>query len=100
MVLAKVYSPQYPIWTVPLGLLLALNVLPRGQLACWTLAVLALAIMEISAWLFPHHYPEFGELRRLPVALSVTRSVLLVALALLLNAGFFARYGLLRRKAC
>jgi hypothetical protein len=85
---------------VPLGLLLALNVLPRGWLAWWTLAVLAIAIVEISAWLFPHHYPDFGQLRGLPVALSITRSVLLVALALLLNAGFFARYGLPRPKAC
>ena len=56
--------------------------------------MLVVAILGISTWLFPHHYLQFIALEVLPVSLSVVRSACLVALALMLNFAFFAKYGL------
>ena len=94
VVLAKVYSPQYLTWTVPLALLLALDVFPPRRLAWGGFAALVVLIVGISAWIFPHHYPKFLALEALPVDLLITRSACLVALAFLLNVAFFCHFGL------
>ena len=57
--------------------------------------MLVVAILGISSWLFPYHFMrQLTALQTLPVFLCLTRSGCLVGLALLLNARFFAKYGL------
>ena len=95
VVLSHVFSPQYLNWLMPLALLLALNIFPPHWTSGRGFAVLVVAIVGISSWLFPYHYmTQFIALQVLPVSLSVVRSTCLVGLALLLNLAFFAKYGL------
>ncbi|HEX4142368.1 MAG TPA: hypothetical protein VHY91_02365 [Pirellulales bacterium] len=99
-VLAHVFSPQYLIWLMPLGMLLALSVFPRSAALWCAFAVLAVAIMGLSSWLYPNHYVGmFTALQMWPVAIAVIRSACLAAMALLLNVGFFTRYGLVASRS-
>ena len=97
--LSHVFSPQYLNWLMPLAVLLALNIFPRS-LALWSLlAALVVAIVGISSWLFPYHWHEFRLLQAPEVDVAVIRCACLVALGLLLNIAFFARYGLVPWRA-
>ena len=98
-VLSHVFSPQYLIWLLPLALLLALNIFPRGRAVWVAFAVLAVAILALSGWIWPYHYQELTRLQNAPVAVVVTRSACLLSLAVLLNVCFFARYGLVPWRA-
>ena len=95
-VLATVMQPQYLNWLLPIGLLLALDDMPKHWVP-WSLLVgLMAAILGISGWLFPYHYMDAAgivALAPLPVALVETRSVCLVAMAVLLNVCFFIAAG-------
>ncbi|HEX4142369.1 MAG TPA: hypothetical protein VHY91_02370 [Pirellulales bacterium] len=94
-VLAHVFSPQYLIWLMPLCMLLALSVFPRSAALWCAFAVLTIAIVGISSWLFPFHFVRrLTELATWPVVMAVTRSACLLAMALLLNVCFFSKYGL------
>ncbi len=98
-VLSHVYSPQYLIWLMPLALLLAINIFPRHWTIWLAFAVLAVAIVGISGWLFPYLYPALIKLQWLPVVLTITRSVCLVLFALLMNIPFFVKYGFIPWRA-
>ena len=97
--LSHVFSPQYLIWLLPLALLLALNIFPRGRAVWWVFSVLAVAILALSGWIWPYHHHELTQLQSSLVTLAVTRSACLAALAALLNVCFFARYGLVPGRA-
>ena len=56
MILSNALSPQYFIWTFPLLLLLAVEVLPPGRLSVWMLGILMLAVAAWTTWLCPYHY--------------------------------------------
>jgi hypothetical protein len=56
VIFSNVLSPQYFIWAFPLLLLLAVEILPPGQVSTWTLGVLLLAVAAMSTWIFPYHY--------------------------------------------
>jgi hypothetical protein len=63
VILAKVLSPQYFVWALPLTLLVCLEVLNanrRGFLAaCVTIA----GIAALTTWVFPYHYFSFRAAR-------------------------------------
>jgi hypothetical protein len=93
-VLSHVYSCYYANWLLPLALLLALNTFPRSSIRWCFFVALVATILGTSSWLYPYHYSYgLATLETLPVVFGVTRSACLVGLALLLTAGFFAKYG-------
>lgn len=59
VILAKVLSPQYFVWALPLTLLLALEVLDRSRRGLVIACVTVVAIAGLTAWVFPHHYFSF-----------------------------------------
>jgi hypothetical protein len=98
--LSHVYSTYYALWLLPLALLLALNTFPLSPLAWCLFAALVATICATSSWVFPRHYETgLAKLDTLPVVLCAIRGACLAGLALLLNIGFFARYGLNPRRA-
>jgi len=56
VIFSKVLSPQYFLWAIPVMLLLAVDVLPRGNISFWGLAALLVATAVLTTWLFPFHY--------------------------------------------
>jgi hypothetical protein len=56
VIFSKVLSPQYFLWAIPLTLLLAVDVCPRGSISIWGLATLLVATTVLTTWLFPFHY--------------------------------------------
>ncbi len=95
-VFATVMQPQYLNWLLPIALLLALDDMPKHWVPWSLLVSLMAAILGISGWLFPYHYMDAAgivALAPLPVALVETRSVCLVAMAVLLNVCFFIAAG-------
>jgi hypothetical protein len=56
VILAHVFSPQYLLWAFPLILLLALEVLPPGQIWPWLFGALLLVVAASTTWIYPCHY--------------------------------------------
>jgi uncharacterized membrane protein len=77
VVFAKVLSPQYLIWLVPLVALV------RGQRGAFAAAALAFAML-FSRVLYPSHYEGLVALQSGPVLLLAARNLLVVAAGVLL----------------
>ena len=58
VILAKVLSPQYFVWALPVALLLCTQVLPRRWTYSWLAAAGLIAVARITTWIFPYHYGE------------------------------------------
>lgn len=56
VILSKVFSPQYFVWSIPMLLLAAVAVLPEDGRSRWVLAGLLIAVAGLTTWLFPYHY--------------------------------------------
>jgi hypothetical protein len=80
MVLGQVFSPQYLVWLVPLGALLATA---RGGASPWLL-VAALALTQV---VYPVTYAALQQLRPWACGLVLLRNALLVAWAWHLGRG-------------
>ena len=52
----KVLSPQYFVWSIPMLLLAAVEVLPERGKPAWMLAGLLIVAAGLTTWLFPCHY--------------------------------------------
>ncbi len=55
-IFSKVLSPQYFVWSIPLLLLAAVEVLPEKGKSAWILAGLLIVAAGLTTWLFPYHY--------------------------------------------
>lgn len=75
MVTGKVFSPQYLVWLLPLGLLLALGRAGRDRAL---LAALLLAAMGLTQLIFPFSYGALMALAPAACALVLLRNALLV----------------------
>jgi hypothetical protein len=56
VILSNVLSPQYFIWSFPMTILLAVEVLPKNKLLPWVLGALSMLIVIMTTWLFPYHF--------------------------------------------
>jgi hypothetical protein len=56
VVFLKVLSPQYFVWSIPMLLLAAVEVLPERGKPAWMLAGLLIVAAGLTTWLFPCHY--------------------------------------------
>ncbi len=72
MVFGRVFSPQYLVWLVPLGALLAAA---RGGASSWLL----LAALALTQVVYPATYPALQQLRPWACTLVLLRNALLVA---------------------
>jgi hypothetical protein len=86
VILAKVLSPQYFIWSLPMSLLLAVDVFRRNKSQPWAFAALWLIVAVLTTWLFPYHYftdpASPGLVSRNPVEAKILNTVPCVVLAL------------------
>jgi hypothetical protein len=56
VILSRVLSPQYFIWSIPLAFLLAIEIFPRRQSLFWILTLLLAVIGTLTTWIFPYHF--------------------------------------------
>ena len=56
VILSNVLSPQYFVWAFPLLLLLAVEIMPEGQVRPWLLGALLVAVAVTTTWIFPYNY--------------------------------------------
>ena len=56
VILSKVFSPQYLIWSIPLMVLLAIDLFPPRKICFWMLTVLLVIIAALTTWIFPYHF--------------------------------------------
>ena len=52
----NVLSPQYFVWSIPLLLLAAVEVLPEKGKSAWMLTGFLIVAAALTTWLFPYHY--------------------------------------------
>jgi hypothetical protein len=86
LVTSKVLSPQFPVWLIPLALVV------ETRAWAWVAALLGGACLLTQA-LYPARYEELVALEPGQVALVVARNALLVAMATLLIAQLARRLG-------
>ena len=55
-IFSKVFSPQYFVWSIPMLLLAAVEILPEKGKTRWMLAGLLIVVAGLTTWLFPCHY--------------------------------------------
>ena len=58
LIAAKVLSPQYLIWAIPVLLIVSTEFF-RSSRAWWTVAAALIIVAALTAWLFPHNYFNF-----------------------------------------
>jgi hypothetical protein len=90
VILAKVLSPQYFVWALPVMLILSAQVLPPRWTNCWLAAAGMMAVARTTTWIFPHHYGQLLDthLWRAPWLVLAARN----AVYLLLTAWLATRW--------
>jgi hypothetical protein len=85
VIFAKVLSPQYFVWALPLALLLAAEVLPNQRQTWLLMAAGLLLVARLTTWIYPHNYGELLHSDLVPWAVLAVRN--------LLYLGVIARFG-------
>ena len=80
VILAKVLSPQYFIWALPVALLLAAEVLPDNRQTWLLWAAGLMAVARLTGWIFPHNYGELLHADLVPWVVLTIRNLLYLGL--------------------
>jgi hypothetical protein len=56
VIFSKVLSPQYFLWSIPLLMLVAIELLPEHPAWRWTLLATLVFVVTLTTWIFPYHY--------------------------------------------
>ena len=59
VIFSKVLSPQYFLWSIPVAVLLAVDIAPTRGISIWLLAAMLIATAGLTTWLFPYHYANW-----------------------------------------
>ena len=94
-ILAKVLSPQYFLWALPVAMLLGAQTLPPKWQYSWLLAAVLVGLARTTTWIFPDHYRELVDAQLGHTAWMVLAARNLAYLGLV--AGLGARLLLIRQ---